>query len=308
MTVCDTQVEVDSVISFLRQWQDDVCAMLNDVCGACDFKVDQWQYDGGGGGESRVVEGHPILEKGGVNFSHIKGASLPEAATRRRATLVDAPFEAMGVSLVMHPQNPYVPTVHANLRLFVAYPENEAPIWWFGGGADLTPYYGFVEDCQMWHACMQKACAPYDPECYHEFKSLCDQYFFLPHRQEARGIGGLFFDDVNRWSFDTCFSFIQSVAKQWLVAYREIVQRRMSTPYGERERDFQTFRRGRYAEFNLLYDRGTAFGLQSKGRTESILMSMPPLVQWKYDYHPEPGSAEAALYADFLPVKAWVQS
>jgi coproporphyrinogen III oxidase len=240
-----------------------------------------------------------------VNFSHVFGNQLPPSATASRPELAGRGFQAMGVSLVIHPNNPYIPTSHANVRFFVAEKEGEAPIWWFGGGYDLTPYYGFEEDCRHWHETAKAACEPYGAETYPRLKQWCDEYFFIKHRNEPRGIGGLFFDDYSEPDFDTSFSFLRSVGDSYLKAYSPIVERREGTPFGERERDFQLYRRGRYVEFNLVYDRGTLFGLQSGGRTESILMSLPPLVKWRYNWQPEPGSDESRLYEEFLRPRKW---
>ena len=260
----------------------------------------------GGGGRSRVLSEGAVFEKAGVNFSHVVGASLPPSASASRPELAGRSFQAMGVSLVIHPRNPYVPTSHANVRLFVAEKPGEDPVWWFGGGYDLTPYYGNEEDCIAWHQAAASACAPFGEDVYPRYKKWCDEYFHLKHRAEPRGVGGLFYDDLNEWDFDTCFSFMQAVGDSYIRAYRPIVNRRKSQPYGERERDFQLYRRGRYVEFNLVYDRGTLFGLQSDGRTEAILMSLPPLVRWEYDYQPEPGSDEAALTEYYLTDRDWL--
>jgi coproporphyrinogen III oxidase len=247
-----------------------------------------------------------VIEKGGVNFSDVYGERLPPSATVNRPELAGGSFRAMGVSLVIHPRNPYVPTSHANVRLFVAYKEGQQPVWWFGGGYDLTPCYPFEQDCRDWHEVAHRACAPFGDDVYPRYKKWCDEYFYLPHREETRGIGGLFFDDVNQWDFDTCFAFIQAVGDSYLGAYRPIMARRKAIEYGARERDFQSYRRGRYVEFNLVYDRGTIFGLQSGGRTESILMSLPPVAGWKYDWQPAPGSPEAELYKGYLQPRQWV--
>ncbi|MCW9004792.1 MAG: oxygen-dependent coproporphyrinogen oxidase, partial [Gammaproteobacteria bacterium] len=239
-------------------------------------------------------------------FSHVSGDSMPASATAHRPELAGRSFQAMGVSLVIHPNNPYVPTSHANVRFFIAEKEDEDPIWWFGGGFDLTPYYGFDEDVIHWHQTAKQACDPFGDDVYAKYKKWCDDYFYLKHRDEPRGVGGLFFDDLNEWGFEKSFQFMQSVANHYTKAYLPIVQKRKHTEYGERERDFQLYRRGRYVEFNLVYDRGTLFGLQSGGRTESILMSMPPLVKWRYNWQPEQGSAEAELYEKYLKPKEWV--
>jgi coproporphyrinogen III oxidase len=252
-----------------------------------------------------VLEGGVVIEKGGVNFSHVHGNKLPPSATAHRPELAGRSFQAMGVSLVIHPRNPYAPTSHANVRLFVAEKEGEAPVWWVGGGFDLTPYYGFAEDCRDWHRHAQAVCAPYGEDVYPRYKQWCDDYFFIKHRHEARGIGGLFFDDLNEWGFERCFAFIQAVGNGYIDAYRPILARRKDTAYGERERNFQLVRRGRYVEFNLVYDRGTIFGLQTGGRTESILMSLPNLVSWQYDFQPEPGSVESRFVEEFLRPRDW---
>ncbi|KFD18219.1 aerobic coproporphyrinogen III oxidase [Rahnella aquatilis CIP 78.65 = ATCC 33071] len=247
-----------------------------------------------------------MFEQAGVNFSHVAGAALPASATAHRPELAGRSFQAMGVSLVIHPLNPYVPTSHANVRFFIAEKPGEAPVWWFGGGFDLTPYYGFEEDARHWHLTARQLCQPFGDDMYPKYKKWCDDYFFIKHRNEARGIGGLFFDDLNSPDFDTCFSFMQAVGNGFTDAYLPVVEKRKALPWGERERQFQLYRRGRYVEFNLVWDRGTLFGLQTGGRTESILMSMPPLVRWEYGYQPEEGSPEAALYKDFLPARDWL--
>jgi coproporphyrinogen III oxidase len=270
------------------------------------FRRDVWERPEGGGGESRVLEQGGVFERGGVNFSHVKGDRLPPSATTSRPQLAGRSFEVMGVSLVLHPINPYVPTVHMNVRLFVADKAGEESVWWFGGGTDLTPYYGFDEDAVHFHQTCRAALAPFGVEYYPRFKRWCDEYFFLKHRNEPRGIGGIFFDDLCDRTFDECFALTRSVGDHFLPAYEPILQRRRNLPFGERERDFQAYRRGRYVEFNLVYDRGTLFGLQSNGRTEAILMSLPPLVKWRYDWRPEAGSAEAKLYSDFLIGKDWL--
>jgi coproporphyrinogen III oxidase len=260
-----------------------------------------------GDGLTRLIEEGNLLERGGCNFSHVKGATLPPSATQHRPELAGAPFEAMGVSLVFHPRNPYVPTVHMNVRMFAALPAGKDPVVWFGGGMDLTPYYGFEEDAAHFHRACRDALTPFGPELYPRFKRWCDEYFYLKHRNEPRGIGGIFFDDFSELGFDDSFAMLRSIGDAFLGAYLPIVQRRRDTPFGGRERDFQEIRRGRYVEFNLVYDRGTLFGLQSGGRTESILMSMPPIVKWRYDWHPEPGTPEARLYSDFLRPRDWAE-
>lgn len=302
-----TALDTSAVKTYLLDLQDRICQQLQHLDGQASFSEDSWQRQEGGGGRTRVMSQGGVFEKGGVNFSHVMGASLPPSASAHRPELAGRSFEAMGVSLVMHPHNPYVPTSHANVRFFIASKPGCDPVWWFGGGFDLTPYYGFVEDCQHWHRVAAEACAPFGEDLYPRFKKWCDQYFYLKHRQEARGVGGLFFDDFNELGFEQSFAFMRAVGDAYLAAYSPIVQRRQGTPYGEREKTFQKFRRGRYVEFNLVYDRGTLFGLQSGGRTESILMSLPPEVNWGYDWQPEPGSVEAKLYSDFLPERDWLE-
>ncbi|MEJ2590919.1 MAG: oxygen-dependent coproporphyrinogen oxidase [Candidatus Thiodiazotropha sp.] len=297
------------VKTYLKTLQQDICCALEEADGREKFFEDGWQREPGdhlgGGGISAVLQQGEVFEQAGVNFSHVTGSQLPASATAHRPELAGRAFEAMGLSLVIHPRNPYVPTSHANVRFFIAEKAGEAPVWWFGGGFDLTPYSGFDEDCVHWHRTAKAACAPFGEEVYGKYKAWCDEYFTLKHRQEPRGIGGLFFDDLNQWGFDTTFEFMQSVGDHYVPAYLPIVERRRDTPYGERERDFQLYRRGRYVEFNLVYDRGTLFGLQSGGRTESILMSLPPLVRWQYNWHPEPGSEEARLYERYLKPRDW---
>lgn len=299
-----------AVSDYLQQLQQQICDGLEKIDGQARFKVDEWIRDArhglGGGGITRVLCNGQVIEQGGVNFSHVVGESLPPSATAHRPELAGRAFEAMGLSLVIHPWNPHVPTSHANVRFFIAEREDEPPIWWFGGGFDLTPYYGNDEDCRHWHRTAFAACEGFGDGTYDRFKQWCDDYFYLRHRSEPRGIGGLFFDDLNEWGFETCFRFMQSVGDHYLPAYLPIVERRKSQPYTDQQRDFQLYRRGRYVEFNLVYDRGTLFGLQSGGRTESILMSMPPLVKWRYDWSPEPGSDEARLYERYLKPRAWL--
>lgn len=270
------------------------------------FRRDEWQRPEGGGGITRLVEEGNVFERGGVNFSHVTGKQLPPSASAHRPELAGRAWEAMGVSLVLHPRNPYVPTTHMNVRMFVATKEGEAPVFWFGGGMDMTPYYPFAEDAQHFHRTCKAALDPFGADYYPRFKKWCDEYFYLKHRQEPRGIGGVFFDDFSDQSFEHSFGLMQSVGDHFLDAYLPLVLRRNGIAYGERERDFQAYRRGRYVEFNLVFDRGTLFGLQSGGRTESILMSMPPVVKWRYDWHPEPGTPEAELYSDFLVARDWV--
>ena len=295
------------VLQYLMQLQDRICEQLTTLDGG-SFQEDTWAREEGGGGRSRVITDGNIFEKGGVNFSHVMGQDMPASATSHRPELAGRSFEAMGVSLVMHPENPYVPTSHANVRFFIAEKPGAPPIWWFGGGYDLTPYYGFEEDCVHWHKTAQAACEPFGNDVYRHYKKWCDNYFYLNHRNEPRGIGGLFFDDVNNWEFDQCFGLIQAVGDSFTDAYIPIVEKRRDTPFGERERQFQLYRRGRYVEFNLVHDRGTLFGLQTGGRTESILMSLPPLVRWEYNYQPERGTPEQTLYDNFLVPKDWVKA
>lgn len=295
-----------AVKAYLLQLQDTICAELEKADGAGKFVEDAWTREEGGGGRSRVLTNGAVIEKGGVNFSHVQGAAMPASATAHRPELAGRSFEAMGVSLVIHPSNPYVPTSHANVRFFIAEKEGEEPVWWFGGGYDLTPYYGFEEDVRVWHQTAKSACDPLGEHLYPKFKKWCDDYFYLKHRNEARGVGGLFFDDLNEDGFDHAFAVMRAVGDSYIPAYVPIMNKRKDTPYGERERDFQLYRRGRYVEFNLVFDRGTLFGLQTGGRTESILMSLPPLVRWDYNWTPEPGSKEAELTEKFLPHRDWL--
>ncbi|GHW70767.1 TPA: oxygen-dependent coproporphyrinogen oxidase [Vibrio cholerae] len=301
-------VDKQAVKHFLLQLQDKICQQLEATDGQAQFIEDEWQREPGeklgGGGRTRVMREGAVFEQGGVNFSHVFGEQMPASATAHRPELAGRRFEAMGVSLVMHPKNPYVPTSHANVRFFIAEKEGEAPIWWFGGGFDLTPFYPFVEDGQHWHQTAKQLCAPFGAEIYNEHKAWCDRYFYLPHRNETRGIGGLFFDDLNEWPFEQCFAYIQAVGEGYTQAYVPIVEKRKNTPFTERERQFQLYRRGRYVEFNLVLDRGTLFGLQTGGRTESILMSMPPLARWEYAYQPQAGTPEAKL-SEFLVPREW---
>jgi coproporphyrinogen III oxidase len=301
----------DAVKTYLLELQRRLSAELEVEDGECQVREDAWERPGGGGGRSRILSDGVVFEQGGINFSHVHGDRLPPTATASRPELAGRGFQAMGVSLVMHPRNPYVPSSHLNVRFFIAEATDAAPIWWFGGGFDLTPYYGFDDDCIHWHSTARAACDGFgdDPDRLHaELKDACDRYFFLKHRNEPRGIGGLFFDDLNAWGFDRSFAFMRSVGDHYLPAYRPIVARRKATPYGERERAFQCLRRGRYVEFNLVYDRGTLFGLQSGGRTESILMSLPPVVHWRYDWQPEPGSPEARLLTYYLQPRNWLDA
>lgn len=295
-----------AVKNYLLNLQDQICNALQDEDGTGIFFEDSWQRPEGGGGRSRVMENGAVIEKGGVNFSHVFGNQMPASATAHRPELAGRKFEAMGVSLVIHPHNPYVPTSHANVRFFIAEKEGAAPVWWFGGGYDLTPYYGNEEDCKHWHQTAKNACDPLGQHIYPSFKKWCDEYFYLKHRNEARGIGGLFFDDYNAESFDHSFALMRAVGDSYIKAYQPIVNARKNATYDKHERDFQLYRRGRYVEFNLVYDRGTLFGLQTGGRTESILMSLPPLVKWQYNWQPEAGSSEAKLYTDFLPARDWI--
>ncbi len=298
--------DIAAVKQFLMGLQDRICEALQAEEPRARFHEDAWENDSGGGGRTRALEGGTVLEKGGVNFSHVFGKSLPPSATARRPELAGRSFQAMGVSLVIHPLNPYVPTSHANVRFFVAEKEGEEPVWWFGGGFDLTPYYGNDEDVKHWHQVSKDLSDPFGEDVYPKFKTWCDEYFHIKHRDEPRGVGGLFFDDQNEWGFEQNFAYIQAVGQGFIDAYIPIIERRKNTPYGERERDFQAYRRGRYVEFNLVYDRGTIFGLQAGGRIESILMSMPPMVKWKYDWTPDAGTPEAVLYDWYLKPKDWL--
>jgi coproporphyrinogen III oxidase len=302
-----SEPHIHQVEAYLLELQDRICAALaQEHGGSRGFVEDRWQRPGGGGGRTRVLAGGGVFEQAGVNYSHVHGSHLPAAASARRPELAGCTFQALGVSLVAHPENPYVPTAHCNVRYFQAEKSGQAPVWWFGGGFDLTPYYGFDEDAVHWHRVAAEACAELGAETYPRFKRACDEYFFLPHRDEPRGIGGLFFDDLHEGGFERCFAFARSVGDHFLPAYGPIVARRKGLAYGERQRQFQLYRRGRYVEFNLIHDRGTLFGLQSGGRTESILMSLPPLVSWRYHWHPEAGSPEARLYAHFLQPRDWL--
>ena len=301
-----SEVSLQAVKDYLLGLQDRICEELAEEDGSATFREESWDREQGGGGRSRVLENGAVIEKGGVNFSHVFGSQLPPSATAARPELAGRSFQAMGVSLVIHPKNPYVPTSHANVRFFVAEKDGEAPVWWFGGGFDLTPFYGFEEDVVHWHQTAKTACDPFGEGLYAEFKRWCDDYFYIKHCDEPRGVGGLFFDDLNRFDFETSFALMRSVGDAYIPAYRPIVARRKDHEYGDRERQFQLYRRGRYVEFNLVYDRGTLFGLQSGGRTESILMSLPPLVRWDYDWHPQPDSAESELYRKFLIHREWL--
>lgn len=303
-----SNIDVNAVRHYLLGLQDSICTALAQEDGGKTFAEDSWQREGGGGGRSRVMEDGAVFEKAGINFSHVHGEGLPASATAHRPELAGRSFQAMGVSLVIHPHNPYVPTSHANVRFFVAEKPGADPVWWFGGGFDLTPYYGFDEDCVHWHQTARLACEPFGQDVYPRYKKWCDEYFFLKHRNEPRGIGGLFFDDLNEWGFEQSFAFMRAVGDHYIPAYRPIVSRRKEHEFGERERDFQLYRRGRYVEFNLVYDRGTLFGLQTGGRTESILMSLPPLVKWRYAWQPEAGSEEQRLYDEYLRARDWLKN
>ena len=297
---------VAEVKAFLMDLQDRICNELAAADGGAEFVEDSWDRPEGGGGRSRVITNGAVFEKGGVNFSHVHGNQMPASATAHRPELQGRNFEAMGVSLVMHPKNPKVPTSHANVRFFIAEKEGEEPVWWFGGGFDLTPYYGNEEDCVFWHQVAKDACDPFGEDVYPRYKKWCDDYFFLKHRGEPRGIGGLFFDDLNELGFDQSFALMQSIGNAYTQAYFPIVERRRDESYGEAERDFQLHRRGRYVEFNLVFDRGTLFGLQTGGRTESILMSLPPEVRWDYNWAPEPGTEESRLTDYYLQSRDWL--
>jgi coproporphyrinogen III oxidase len=298
--------DIETVHEYLLNLQDLITNALQALDHDLRIQKDDWLRAEGGGGISCVMNQGKVFEQAGVNFSHVFGKNLPSSATTQRPELKGRSFQALGVSLVIHPLNPYIPTTHMNVRFFNAERDNEEPIWWFGGGFDLTPYYGFEEDAKHWHETAKAACIEFGEDIYPRYKQWCDEYFYLKHRQEPRGIGGLFFDDLNDWGFEKCFALMQSIGDHFLPAYLPIVERRKDTAYSERERNFQLYRRGRYVEFNLVYDRGTLFGLQSGGRTESILMSLPPKVHWQYNWQPEPGSPEAELYENFLKPKDWV--
>jgi len=300
---------IAAVKNYLLQLQEDICSGLETADGSGRFKEDAWQREAGGGGRTRVLEQGDVFEQAGVNFSHVFGNRLPPSATAARPELEGRDFQALGLSLVIHPRNPYIPTSHANVRFFIANNPDDASdsVWWFGGGYDLTPYYPNMEDVVHWHQTARDACKPFGDDVYPEYKKCCDEYFYLKHRNETRGVGGLFFDDLNKWGFERSFEFTQAVGDSYLPAYLPIVERRRHTEYGEKQRAFQLYRRGRYVEFNLVYDRGTLFGLQSGGRTESILMSLPPVANWRYNYHPEIGSAEAELDKYLKPTE-WLAS
>ena len=298
--------QIDLVKSYLKALQDKVTDSLQTIDGVGEFISDEWSREAGGGGRTMVLRSGQVFEQAGVNFSEVSGDNLPASATAHRPELAGRSFRAMGVSLVMHPINPHVPTSHANVRFFVANKPGQEPVWWFGGGFDLTPYYGYQEDCEHWHRTARKACEGFECDNYARYKKWCDDYFYIKHRQEARGIGGLFFDDLSQPDFETAFRFMRSVGDHYLPAYLPIVEKRKHTEFGEREKKFQWYRRGRYVEFNLVYDRGTLFGLQSGGRTESILMSLPPVVNWQYNFSPEAGTAEAELTEYYLQPRDWL--
>jgi coproporphyrinogen III oxidase len=298
-------MNISTVKAYLTGLQERIVARLEALDGGT-FLRDAWQRPQGGGGITRLIEGGALFERGGVGYSHVFGDNLPPSASAARPELAGRSFQAMGVSLVLHPRNPYVPTVHMNVRCFVAEKAGTEPVWWFGGGMDLTPYYGFAEDAAHFHRNCRDALLPFGADYHPRFKAWCDRYFYLKHRAEPRGVGGIFYDDLGAPDFDTCFGLTRSVGDHFLPAYAPIVERRRDLPYGERERDFQAYRRGRYVEFNLVYDRGTLFGLQSGGRTESILMSLPPVVHWRYNWQPPAATPEAQLYSEFLVAKDWV--
>lgn len=299
-------IDIEVVRDYMLALQDRICSELEEEDGGVRFKEDIWNREAGGGGRTRIASDGEVFERVGINYSHVLGQSLPPAATSNRPDLAGRSYQAMGVSLVTHPRNPHVPTSHFNVRFFVAEKSRTEPVWWFGGGFDLTPFYGYEEDAVHWHCVARHACAPFGSDVYQRYKRWCDEYFYIKHRSEPRGIGGLFYDDLNEWGFHRCLEFTRSVGNHYLPAYRPIVARRKSTAFGQRERDFQLYRRGRYVEFNLVYDRGTLFGLQSGGRTESILMSLPPSVVWRYDWTPSPESAERRLYEEFLKPRDWI--
>ncbi len=301
---------LERVKAYLQQLQDNICHSLEGIDGEAQFLEDSWVREQGGGGRSRVLKNGGVIEQGGVNYSHVFGEAMPASATAHRPELAGRSFNACGVSLVIHPHNPNIPTSHANVRFFIAEKPGEDPVWWFGGGFDLTPFYPVEEDVEHWHRTARAACLPFGEHYYQEYKEWCDKYFFLPHRNETRGVGGLFFDDLNtnpngELDFEHAFGLMQSIGNHYTPAYLPIIERRKDMPFSEQQRQFQLYRRGRYVEFNLVYDRGTLFGLQTGGRTESILMSMPPLARWEYMYEPEEGSAEARLQA-FLKPRDWL--
>ena len=298
--------QVENIKSFFLELQDDICKQLENADGGAKFSTDQWKREQGGGGRTRVMGNGNVIEKGGVNFSHVSGDSMPASATAHRPELAGRSFQAMGVSLVVHPHNPYVPTSHMNVRFFIAEKDGCDPVWWFGGGFDLTPYYGFEEDCKHWHQVSKNACKPLGEKTYPKYKKWCDDYFYIKHRNEARGIGGLFFDDLNTPDFETTFEFAKSVGNHYCKGIIPIFEKRKDTPFGDKEKAFQKIRRGRYVEFNLVYDRGTLFGLQTGGRTESILMSLPADVGWEYNHQVQPGTEEAKLTDYYLKPRNWL--
>lgn len=300
-----SQISFEAVVEVLKALQDNICQALEVADGSGQFVEDNWVRAEGGGGRTRVLTNGTVIEQGGVNFSVVSGDKLPPSATAHRPELAGRKWQACGVSLVIHPKNPFIPTSHANVRFFIAEKEGETPVWWFGGGFDLTPFYPFDEDVKHWHQTAKTLCEPFGDSVYHDHKKWCDEYFYLKHRNETRGVGGLFFDDLNQWDFATCFEYIQAVGQGFIDAYVPIMEKRKNTPYNEQQRAFQLYRRGRYVEFNLVFDRGTLFGLQSGGRTESILMSMPPLARWEYNYQPEEGSQEAKL-PEYLVPRDWL--
>lgn len=297
---------IPDIENYLLTLQNKICDELAAEDGSQTFIIDKWERPTGGFGISRVLSNGKVIERGGINYSHVYGDKLPPASSAHNRQIAGCKFEALGLSLVIHPLNPYAPTTHANIRFFCATKENADPVWWFGGGFDLTPYYGFIDDCVHWHQIAKNACDPFGTDIYPQFKKNCDEYFYLKHRQEPRGIGGIFFDDLNSWGYDNCFNFMRSVGDNFLPAYRPILAKRKNHAYGEREKQFQLYRRGRYVEFNLIYDRGTQFGLQWGGRTESILMSLPPAVNWVYNWQPPPNTEEAKLYDYFLQPRDWL--
>jgi coproporphyrinogen III oxidase len=300
-----SQVNFNQVIEFLKQLQDTICQALESADGSGKFVEDNWTRAEGGGGRTRVLTNGTVIEQGGVNFSEVSGNKLPPSATAHRPELAGRTWRACGVSLVIHPKNPFIPTSHANVRFFIAEKEGEEPVWWFGGGFDLTPFYPFMEDVLHWHQTAKDLCQPFGENIYAEHKKWCDEYFYLKHRNETRGVGGLFFDDLNQWDFDVCLAYIKAVGQGFIEAYVPIMEKRKETEFNDTHRQFQLYRRGRYVEFNLVFDRGTLFGLQSGGRTESILMSMPPLARWEYNFQAEQGSEEAKL-SDYLVAKDWL--
>lgn len=302
------QSNIELLKDYLLKLQNHISVTFCTLDPQIKLTEDVWQRKEGGGGCTRSFTKGSIIEKAGVNFSHVWGDQLPLSSTAQRPELANNNFQAIGVSLIVHPDNPYIPTCHANFRFFSAEKPQQPAVWWFGGGFDLTPYYGFVEDCVHWHTTAKQACDPFGEDVYGKYKKWADDYFFLKHRNEPRGIGGLFFDDLNAWGFEKCFLFLQSVAENFLKAYLPIVEKRKNIPFSKREKDFQSYRRGRYVEFNLVYDRGTLFGLQSGGRTESILISLPPQVSWEYNWLPQPGSEEEKLYKEFLVPKNWIDA